>query len=145
MTDDSYSPALSPKDWATSLASRQQLEALRDGLLDTPFSPHGIAALMLYDQPYGFSRQDVIDEEEVAAYCDKMAREHEAAGHAEIAATFRSLGPRHRERAAKIAALLPPTGTGSAETERQIPGDGMSGGAGGSGGGGSPGGGPMVS
>jgi hypothetical protein len=105
---DSFPPALGPAEWATILATRDQLDDLREGLLDTPFSPHGIAALMLYDQPFGFTRQDVIDEEEVAVYCERMEREHEAAGNREIAATFRSLGPRHRDRAARIAALLPP-------------------------------------
>lgn len=100
--------ALSPAEWSAILASRGQLEALREGLLDTPFSPHGIAALMLYQQDFGFDLRDVIDEVEVAAYCDKMAAENTAAGNAPVAETFRLLGQRHRMRAAKIAALLPP-------------------------------------
>ncbi len=37
-----------------------------------------------------------------------MAAERDAAGDGAAAATFRMLGGRHRERAAKIAALLPP-------------------------------------
>jgi len=119
MTDASSDPqssapvpaALSPAEWGAILASREQLEQLRDGLLDTPFSPHGIAALMLYQQEFGFGLQDVIDEVEVAAYCDKMAGEHDAAGNAGVAETFRLLATRHRMRAAKIAALLPPMDT----------------------------------
>lgn len=109
MFDSSPVPAaLSPAEWAAILQSREQLEQLRDGLLDTPFSPHGIAALMLYQQDFGFTLEDVIDEVEVGAYCDKMAGENEASGNAGAAETFRLLGTRHRMRAAKIAALLPP-------------------------------------
>lgn len=102
------SPALSANEWATIIASRGQLDELRDGLLDTPFSSHGIAALMLYEQPFGFTRQDVQDEEEVAVFCAKMAEEHGRLGNDAVADTFRTLGVRHQERAAKIAALLPP-------------------------------------
>lgn len=107
--DGAPRPALSAAEWATILASRTQLEALREGLLDTPFSSHGIAALMLYDQPFGFTSQDVQDETEVAVFCDKMSEEHTKMGNASVAETFRTLGVRHRERAAKIAALLPPS------------------------------------
>jgi hypothetical protein len=122
-TPDSSSPpvpaALSPAEWGAILASREQLEQLRDGLLDTPFSPHGIAALMLYQQEFGFGLQDVIDEVEVAAYCDKMAGEHDAAGNGGVAETFRLLATRHRMRAAKIAALLPPMDTLVPKKEEQ--------------------------
>ena len=104
-----FPPALAPTEWAGIIAKQDQLDELREGLLDTPFSPHGIAALMLWQQPFGFTFQDVIDEVEVAAYCDKMSGEHQTMGNAGIAETFRLLGFRHRERAAKIAALLPPT------------------------------------
>jgi hypothetical protein len=63
---------------------------------------------MLYGQAFGFSQQDVDDETDVAAYCDRMAAEHDLAGNAAAAGTFRTLGERHRLRAAKLAALLPP-------------------------------------
>ena len=105
-----FSPALSPAEWAGVLAQQEQLDGLRDGLLDTPFSSHGVAALMLFGQPFGFSAQDVEDETDVAAYCDRMAAEHRALGSEATAATFEMLGGRHRIRAAKIAALLPPKG-----------------------------------
>lgn len=108
LPDNAPRPALSGAEWATILASRSQLEALREGLLDTPFSSHGIAALMLYDQPFGFTPQDVQDETEVAVFCDKMSEEHTKMGNTAVAETFRTLGVRHRERSAKIAALLPP-------------------------------------
>lgn len=117
MADDSASSsppvpaALSPTEWGAILASREQLDALRDGLLDTPFSPHGIAALMLWQQDFGFTLQDVIDEVEVGEYCDRMARENTATDNAGVAETFRLLAMRHRLRAAKIAALLPPLDT----------------------------------
>lgn len=100
--------ALAPAEWEAILASREQLEQLRDGLLDTPFSPHGIAALMLWQQDFGFGLQDVIDEVEVGEYCDRMAAQHAESGNAPVAETFRLLANRHRLRAAKIAALLPP-------------------------------------
>lgn len=93
---EEISPALSAVEWAGVLALPAQLAAIRNDLLDTPFSAHAVAALLLYGEPFGFSAQDVEDETQVAAYC---------------AATFRLLGERHRVRAAKIAALLPPPGT----------------------------------
>ncbi|MBC7788726.1 MAG: hypothetical protein H7Z74_02160 [Anaerolineae bacterium] len=103
-------PALTPAEWAGVLAKRANLEAIRDQFLDTPFSPHAVAALLLYEQPFGFSAQDVEDETQVAAYCDVMAGENELAGKSAEAATFRMLGGRHQERAERIAALLPPMG-----------------------------------
>lgn len=101
---------MTPAEWAGVLANRANLEAIRDQFLDTPFSPHAIAALLLYEQPFGFSAQDVEDETQVAAYCDVMAGENDLAGKAGEAATFRMLGGRHRQRADRIAALLPPVG-----------------------------------
>lgn len=100
--------ALAPAEWEAILASREQLDDLREGLLDTPFSPHGIAALMLWQQDFGFGLQDVIDEVEVGEYCDRMATQHADSGNEAVAETFRLLATRHRLRAAKIAALLPP-------------------------------------
>lgn len=107
MSDD-LRPALSPAEWAGVLANREQLDAIRDQLLDTPFSGHAVAALLLHEQPYGFTHQDVEDETQVAAYCDAMQAENSASGNESAAATFRALGDRHRIRAARIAALLPP-------------------------------------
>ncbi len=100
--------ALTRAEWAGVLANREQLTAIREQFLDTPFSGHALAALLLFEEPFGFSRQDVDDEAQVAAYCAAMAKEHELAGQREAAMTFRQLGQRHRERAFKIAALLPP-------------------------------------
>ena len=94
------------------LASRESLDRLREQFLDTPFSPHAMAALMMLGEPYGFSQQDVDDEREVAVYCDRMAGENDALGQAAVASTFRTLAERHRIRADKIAALLPPAGAG---------------------------------
>jgi hypothetical protein len=108
MTASDITPALTAAEWAGILANRERLDALREEFLDTPFSGHALAALLLYGEPYGFSAQDVEDETEVAVYCDRMAAEHEAAGNGGVAATFRQLAERHRVRATKIAALLPP-------------------------------------
>ncbi|HET9425431.1 MAG TPA: hypothetical protein VFO55_08675 [Gemmatimonadaceae bacterium] len=102
-------PALSAAEWAGVLANRKSLETIREHFMDTPFSPHALAALLLYDEPHGFSAQDVEDEREVAAYCRMMTKQHIEAGNAETADTFRLLGERHEVRADKIAALLPPT------------------------------------
>jgi hypothetical protein len=102
------SPALSAAEWAGVLRNREQLTDIREQLLDTPFSAHAVAALLLYEEPFGFTKQDVEDETEVAAYCATMAAQHEAGGSKETADTFRMLGERHKVRAAKIAALLPP-------------------------------------
>lgn len=84
------------------------LAHLREQFATLPFSPHAIAALLLYEQPFGFTRQDVQDEEEVSEYCRVMAAQHRDAGDRATAAKFELLGGRHGERAAKIAALLPP-------------------------------------
>jgi hypothetical protein len=109
------SPALSAAEWAGVLANKKSLEAIRDHFLDTPFSPHALAALFLYDEPFGFSAQDVEDEREVAAYCRMMVKQHVEAGNAETADTFRLLGERHEVRADKIAALLPPRTSANAK------------------------------
>jgi hypothetical protein len=105
---ETFSPALSAPEWAGVLKNREQLMSIREQLLDTPFSAHAVAALLLYDEPFGFTRQDVEDEQEVAAYCASMAAQLDGSGQQATAETFRLLGERHRVRAAKIAALLPP-------------------------------------
>lgn len=102
-------PALTAAEWAGVLAQHDGLAHLREQFGTLPFSTHAIAALLLYEQPYGFSRQDVQDEEEVSEYCAVMARHHRETGDQATAAKFELLGGRHRERAAKIAALLPPS------------------------------------
>lgn len=105
---DEIAPALSAAEWAGVLARRAQLDEIREQLLDTPWSSHAVAALLLYGEPFGFTRQDVEDEAQVAEYCKAMATQLESGGQKETAATFRELGERHAIRANKIAALLPP-------------------------------------
>lgn len=100
--------ALSAAEWTGVLANRSDLDSIRDQFLDTPFSPHALAALLLFDEPFGFSSQDVEDEREVAVYCRAMTVEHNGRGQDALALTFQLLGERHEIRAAKIAALLPP-------------------------------------
>ncbi|PYP76010.1 MAG: hypothetical protein DMD35_19875 [Gemmatimonadetes bacterium] len=102
-------PALSAAEWTGVLAQQDGLAQLREQFGALPFSTHAIAALLLYEQPFGFTRQDVQDEDEVSEYCAVMARHHRETGDRVTAAKFELLGGRHRERAAKIAALLPPT------------------------------------
>ncbi len=105
---DTTAPALTPAEWAAIITKHEELVALRAGFGNTPFSSHALAAIFLFEQPFGFTAQDVIDEREVAAYCDAMAAKHDAGGDVGTATAFRDLGGRHRERAEKIAALLPP-------------------------------------
>ena len=102
--------ALTRGEWAGVLANRAQLDAIREQFLDTPFDGHAVAALLLFEQPFGFTTQDVDDETQVAAYCDAMSNEQASLGNESAANIFRELAERHRERSAKIAALLPPAG-----------------------------------
>jgi hypothetical protein len=104
---DEVTPALSAAEWSGVLAQKDGLAQLRGEFGKLPFSTHAIAALLLYEQPYGFTQQDVQDEEEVSAYCAVMAAQNRDAGDHATAAKFEMLGGRHRERAARIAALLP--------------------------------------
>jgi hypothetical protein len=114
-------PALSRAEWAGVLANRAQLDDIREQFLDTPFDGHAVAALLLFEQPFGFSAQDVDDEVQVAAYCAAMANEQDARGNPSAAGIFRELGERHRGRAAKIAALLPPPATGATSDAADLP------------------------
>jgi len=105
-------PALSPAERNGVLRQQDGLTQLREQFAQLPFPPHAIAALLLYEQPFGFTQQDVQDEEEVSTYCAVMAKQHREAGDIRTAAKFEVLGGRHHERAEKIAALLPPTTIG---------------------------------
>jgi hypothetical protein len=101
-------PALSAAEWTGVLTQHDGLAHLREQFGTLPFSVHAIAALLLYEQPYGFTHQDVQDEREVSEYCAVMAKHHRETGDQVTAAKFAMLGTRHAERAEKIAALLPP-------------------------------------
>ena len=107
----SVPPALSAAEWNGVLLQKDGLAHLREEFGKLPFSAHAIAALLLYDQPFGFTRQDAQDEEEVSAYCAVMAAQNREAGDKATAAKFELLGARHKERADRIAALLPPADT----------------------------------
>lgn len=111
---DHDSPALTEAEWAGVLNRQDGLAQLREQFGRLPFSTHAIAALLLYEQPFGFTDQDVNDEDEVSEYCAVMAAQNRAAGDITTAAKFELLGGRHRERARRIAALLPPRGTPAA-------------------------------
>lgn len=103
-----HTPALSAAEWNGVLSQIDGLEHLREQFGKLTFSPHAIAALLLHEQPYGFTQQDVSDETEVSEYCAVMATQNRAANDLATAAKFELLGERHRDRAARIAALLPP-------------------------------------
>jgi hypothetical protein len=105
---DPIAPALSPAEWSGVLSQHDGLAHLREQFGTLPFSVHAIAALLLYEQPFGFTQQDVQDEREVSEYCAVMAKHHRETGDQTTAAKFAMLGERHRERADKLAALLPP-------------------------------------
>lgn len=103
--------ALSQAEWLAVLSQADGLALMREQFGDLPFSTHAIAALLLYQQPFGFTYQDVQDEHEVSEYCAVMAVKHRESGDVATAAKFEMLGGRHRERAEKIAALIPPAGS----------------------------------
>ena len=49
-------PALSPDDWATVLAHGEGVKDMfRDAFRNTKYSGHAIAAMLLLDEPYGFT------------------------------------------------------------------------------------------
>jgi hypothetical protein len=128
MNTETLKPALTADEWQTKSFRREagatyhadhislspNGDALRiasevDGelVLVAGADRHALAALALYEQPFGFSTQDVEDEREVAEYCEAMARQIADTGDDATSLTFRSLAERHRARASKIAALLP--------------------------------------
>ena len=110
---DAVPNALSSAEWKGVLTQKDGLTQLRAQFGTLPFSTHAIAALLLYEEPFGFTQQDVADEQEVSEYCAVMAQQNRLAGDLATAAKFELLGGRHRDRAARIAALLPPaTATG---------------------------------
>jgi hypothetical protein len=115
----SSTPALSPAEWNGVLTQHDGLAQMRQQFAGLPFSTHAIAALLLYEEPFGFTQQDVQDEEEVSEYCAVMAAHNRASGDTATAAKFEMLGGRHRQRAAKIAALLPPPGFAPPESAEQ--------------------------
>src|SRR5688500_8660066 len=112
MDDQDVPSALPPEQWAAVLGSADALDQLRARFAELPFSMHALAALLLYEQPFGFTDEDVGDEREVAEYCEVMSGQHAARGDVKRAAQFFELASRHRRRAEKIQALLPPIAPG---------------------------------
>lgn len=110
MSDHPLPPALTPAEWTGVLSQADGLSQMRAMFSALPFSTHAIAALLLYEEPFGFTQQDVQDEHEVSEYCAVMAAKHREERDVATAAKFEMLGGRHRERAEKIAALLPGPG-----------------------------------
>ena len=92
-------PALTAAEWNGVLRQQDGLAQLREQFGQLPFPPHAIAALLLYEQPFGFTQQDVQDEDEVSAYCAVMAKQQPRGGRHQTAAKFEVLGGRHHERA----------------------------------------------
>lgn len=79
---------------------------------DTVVSPenrHAIAALCLHGQPFGFTQQDVIDERLAYVNLVTLARQAQEMGDESMRLARIEQSRRHYERAAKIAALLPPS------------------------------------
>ncbi len=104
MSDTPIEPAMSPEQWENFLNPGRS----NGSSTKLTLTLHGTAAVALYNQPYGFTHQDVDDERDVAEYCNRMADAQEQLGEMATAATFRTLAERHMVRADKIAALLPP-------------------------------------
>jgi hypothetical protein len=78
---DVTAPALSAAGWSGVLGQQDGLKHLREQFGTLPFSTHAIAALLLYEQPFGFTQQDATEE---------------------------GVSDRHEARSAWTAALLPP-------------------------------------
>lgn len=120
-------PALTPEEWAKKEAHRPSLfgdtpaelyltdDGAGVGIMDLDGGAstgsavsragggHALAALALYDQPFGFTRQDADDLSEVAFVLETPADSHGSGGedNSDYADTIRRI-------AAKIVALLPP-------------------------------------
>ena len=102
-------PALTPEEWAAMLALEERAaskgERLVEWAVDETYEldRHGLAALALHGQPFGFSREDV---EAIRA----LARH--ARVHMERYTEGAPVRPAHIEQALaatdRIAALLPP-------------------------------------
>ncbi len=122
-------PALSPEEWA-AFAKKGHCDRLDyfdapilaggsswviDGYYDEQ-QRHALAALCLYQQPFGFTAEDVSLLRNTAAIFRKSAIESAAGAvapddeAAALAQAFiRSLGEPYESLASRIASLLPPT------------------------------------
>ena len=126
---DPITPALTAGEWARGTCQRggdndAHLGIRPDGGIGATSSHrgvvirtedrHAVAALALHGQPFGFTWEDVDDETDAARYWEGEVETIEAGDRhyqrAESPDTqqLRDRSARHRARAARIAALLPP-------------------------------------
>ena len=94
-------PALTAEEWAAqlSLDTGERRSRLREAVFEADeggeLTRHGLAALALYGQPFGFTRRDAV----VIRMCAAMVNDSPEA---------KKMAERALETAAKIEALLPP-------------------------------------
>lgn len=115
-------PALTAEEWEKLQTEIVAIDAKHDALIvgyeGAPViawpagkERHALAALALYGQPFGLTRQDVQDERMAAEQYEQSAERYRKEG-GPATMTFEAhsaLAARHRNRADRIEALLPPT------------------------------------
>lgn len=108
-------PALTPEEWASVHVRDGAAEIVlqfEDGYREMyPPTYHRIAALALYGQPFGLTHEDVTDEREAYTDAVRLARQAQDAGDEVTRLRYVERARRHRHRADRIAALLPPETT----------------------------------
>ena len=97
---DRISPALTPEEWASLSFERDDDPSPREPSV----SRHGVAALALYGQPFGFTRQDVAFLQSLAAWHHTQTYGKATGWRQSVLSEVVEL----RNLADRIAALLPP-------------------------------------
>ena len=106
---DKIEPALTPEEWASGFTLRRvDWEFYASGKvgLAHPETRHAIAALCLYGQSFGFTREDVVEVMSAASLYRSHCLEH----YGEIPADRAPGLTRMESLADRIEALLPPEG-----------------------------------
>lgn len=100
-------PALTAEEWAMARVHVSLYPTGKDLMLQLG-NRHGIAAAALHDQPFGFTREDVVDEHQAYHDAVMLARHFQDSGMERERLACKERARRHKERADRIEALLPP-------------------------------------
>jgi hypothetical protein len=95
-------PALTTEEWALYNSPRRRIP------VGVKQRPHAAAAIALHGQPFGFTQEDVRDERNAENDCARLARQAQDGGDELERYKFVGRQRRHKERADRIEALLPP-------------------------------------
>ncbi|HUT56641.1 MAG TPA: hypothetical protein VNA25_02075 [Phycisphaerae bacterium] len=99
-------PALTDQEWADARVALGGFPVLDgDEPVGVTLDPHGVAALCLFGQEFGFTEEDVRDERQ--AYHDAVVLAREG-GNEGLCLACIARAARHFDRANRIEALLPP-------------------------------------